>query len=310
MQAALQYAYNQYRLFDEQYVHTDFSVPYHFFNPRLGINYNLNENFNCYTQISQTSREPRLVNLYNAAEASTPESWGAVTPQFKTLPGGGYDYSNPLVRPEALVNVELGGGYKDDRLHATMNLFYMSFKDEIIKNGQLDRFGIPVTGNAEKTLHQGIEVSANALVFGGVEVSANATLSKNRLVKYTVFENSIPVSLDGNTIAGFPNFLANVRATYRSERLTVSLALQHVGESYSDNFQSPGKADAAKTVDAYTVVNGWCSYRFNIAPIGREVEARIQANNLFNVCYASHAEGDEFYPAALRNVFASLRIDL
>jgi iron complex outermembrane recepter protein len=310
LQVALQYAYNQYRLFDEQYIHTDFSVPYNFLNPRIGLNYNLNQNFNCYTQVSRTSREPRLVNFYNAAEASTPVAWGPVTPQFKLLPGGGYDYSNPLVHPEDLVDVELGGGYSDEHVHATMNLFYMSFKNEIINNGQLDRFGIPVTGNAERTLHQGIEVSGDAHMLGGLELSANATLSKNRLVRYTAFENSVPVALDGNTITGFPDFLANVRATYRNERLTISLALQHVGKSYSDNFQSPGNADPAKTVDAYTVVNGWCSYRFNIEPIGREVEARVQANNLFNVYYASHAEGEEFYPAALRNVFASLRIDL
>jgi outer membrane receptor protein involved in Fe transport len=130
------------------------------------------------------------------------------------------------------------------------------------------------------------------------------------LVKYAAFENSVPVSLDGNTIAGFPDFLANVRATYRNESLTMSLSLQHVGGFYSDNFQSPGKADPGKTVDPYTVVNGWFSYRLNIEPIGREIEARFQVNNLFNVYYASHAEGDEFYPAALRNVFASLRIDL
>jgi iron complex outermembrane receptor protein len=310
LQAAFQYAYNQYRLYDEKFIRTDFSVPYHFFNPRIGINYNVNENFNVYTQISRTSREPRLVNLYNAAEASTPESWGPVTPQFKPLPGGGYDYSMPLVHPEALVNIELGGGYEDERLHATMNLFYMSFNDEIIKNGQLDRFGIPVTGNAERTLHQGIEISGILQALRGLEVSANATLSKNRLVKYTAFENSVPVSLDGNTIAGFPDFLANMRATYHNEGLTLSLSVQHVGESYSDNFQRSGNADPGKTVDPYTVVNGWCSYRLGVEPIGREVEVRFQLNNLFNAYYASHAEGDEFFAAALRNFFASLRIDL
>ncbi len=310
LQAALQYAYNQYRLYDEKYIHTDFSVPYHFLNPRIGLNWNLNESFNCYTQVSRTSREPRLVNLYNAAEASTPLSWGPVTPQFKSLPGGGYDYSSPLVHPEDLVDVELGAGYNDEKVHTSLNLFYMSFKDEIINNGQLDRFGIPVTGNAEKTLHQGIEFSGSIHVHDGLEVSANATLSKNRLVKYTEFENSVPVSLDGNTIAGFPDFLANVRATYRTDGLTLSLSLQHVGKSYSDNFQGPDKADPGKTVDPYTVVNGWFSYRFKIEPIGREMEARVQVNNLFNAYYASHAEGDEFYPAALRNVFASLRIDL
>jgi iron complex outermembrane recepter protein len=310
LQAAFQYVYNQYRLYDEQYLHTDFSVPYHFFNPRVGLNYNMTEQLNCYVQVSRTSREPRLVNLYNAAEASTPLAWGPVTPQFKQLPGGGYDFSSPLVRPEALVNVELGGGYKDDHLHATVNLFYMSFNDEIIKNGQLDRFGIPVTGNAERTLHQGVEISASAMIHDGFEVSTNAALSRNRLVKYTEFDNAASVSLDGNTIAGFPDFLANVRAAYRFGGLNLSLALQHVGESYSDNFQSPGKADPAKTVEAYTVANGWISYRFAFEPTVREIEARIQINNLFNATYASHAEGDEFYPAALRNIFASLRIDL
>ena len=137
-------------------------------------------------------------NLYNAAEASTPASLGLVTPQFKLLPGGGYDYSNPLVHPETLVDVELGGGYKGEKVHATLNLFYMSFKDEIIANGQLDRFGIPVTGNAERTLHQGIEASGSAHVLDGLEVSANATLSKNRLVRV----HGVPITLSRSRSTG------------------------------------------------------------------------------------------------------------
>lgn len=312
VQAALQYVYNRYRLFNEKYIGTEFSVPYYFFNPRLGVNYNLTSEFNIYTQISRTSREPRLKNLYDAAEASTPASWGSVTPQFKTLPRGAYDFSDPLVRPEALVNLEVGGGFADDNVRATVNLFYMSFKNEIIKNGQLDRFGQPITGNAERTLHQGIEFSGSARFLEGLEVSANATLSNNRLEKYTVFSGPAPVSLDGNSIAGFPDFLANVRATYRSDWLTVSLSLQHVGEFYTDNFQNPRRAapDPNRTVDAYTVVNGWISCRLPIEPLGKELEARLQVNNVLNAFYASHGEGAEFFPAAERNFFASLRIDL
>jgi len=317
LQADLQYAYNRYRLYDEKYLNTDFSVPYHFLNPRIGLNYNINEKLNVYTEISRTSREPRLKNLYDAAEASTPASWGPVTPQFKTLPNGAYDFSNPLVKPEALVDVELGGGYAAARFHATANLFYMSFKDEIIKQGQLDRFGIPVTGNADRTLHQGIELTAVALPFEGFELQGNATFSKNRLVNYTVYDGTTPTSLDGNNIAGFPDFLANARATYQTERLTLSLSLQHVGKFYTDNFQNPRKRilgvvmeDPHRTVDAYTVVNGWVAYRLPVLASLRHVEVRVQVNNLFNTIYASNGEGDEFYPAAERNAFASLRIDL
>jgi len=312
LQLDLQYAYNRYRLYDEKYLNTDFSVPYHFLNPRIGLNYNISERINLYTQISRTSREPRLKNLYDAAEASTPASWGPVTPQFKTLPNGSYDFSNPLVKPEALVDVELGGGYVSDRFHATVNLFTMSFKDEIIKQGQLDRFGIPVTGNAEQTLHQGIELTAVARLVEGFEVQGNATWSRNRLEKFTVFEGSAPISLDGNTIAGFPDFLANARATYRSGGFRASVSLQRVGEFYSDNFQNPGKGtpDRQRTISASTVVHAWVALRLPLALFVQSAEVSLQANNLFNRIYAGNGEGDEFYPAAERNFFASLRFDL
>jgi iron complex outermembrane receptor protein len=312
LQADLQYVYNRYRLYDEKYVGTEFSVPYHFLNPRIGINYNIDERTNVYAQVSRTSREPRLKNLYDAAEASTPTSWGPVTPQFKVMPNGKYDFGNSLVKPEALVDIEVGGGYTTESFRATANLFYMMFNDEIIKQGQLDRFGIPVTGNADKTLHQGFEFTAAVRLFEGFEAQGNATLSKNRLEKYTVFKDSGPISLDGNNIAGFPDVLANARVTYRTERFTVSVALQHVGEFYTDNFQNPGKAspNPNRTVDAYTVVHGWIAYRVPIGALGKDLEARVQVNNLFNAYYATHGEGDEFFPAADRNVFASLRLDL
>jgi outer membrane receptor protein involved in Fe transport len=92
----------------------------------------------------------------------------------------------------------------------------------------------------------------------------------------------------------------------------VSVALQHVGEFYTDNFQNPGKAspNPNRTVDAYTVVHGWIAYRVPIGALGKDLEARVQVNNLFNAYYATHGEGDEFFPAADRNIFASLRLDL
>ena len=312
LQLDVQYVYNQYRLFDEKYLNTNFSVPYHFLNPRVGLNYNVTDKFNVYAQVSRTSREPRLKNLYDAAEASTPVSWGAVTPQFTALANGRYDFSSPLVKPEALVDLELGGGYISQQFRAGVNLFSMTFSNEIIKKGQLDRFGIPVTGNAEKTHHQGIEFTAAAGWNNALEMQANATLSRNRLVRYTAYDGDVPVSLDGNTIAGFPDMLANLRATYRNEWLTASLSLQHVGEFYTDNNQNPGTRtpDPGRTVNEYTVVHAWATLKLPAGSLARTLELQIQVNNLFNRLYASHGEGDEFFPAAERNIFASLRFGL
>ena len=310
--AHLQYVYNQYRLFDEQYVGTEFTVPYHFLNPRIGFNYNLTDSWNLIGHVSRTEREPRLKNLYDAAEASTPASWGPVTPQFELKPDGSYDFTKPLVKPESLIGVEMGAGYTSSALRGSVNFYHMQFRNEIIKSGQLDRFGQPVTGNAERTLHQGIEIAAAADVVPNLSLEGNLTVSRNRLVSYAEYQGSTLVSLDGNTIAGFPDFLANARATYRWEWLSASLAFQHVGKFYTDNYQNPraGAVDPGRTVEASSVVHAWVNVDIPTEPLGQSIEARLQVTNLFNAIYASHGEGDQFFPAAERAIFASLRIRL
>ena len=308
----VQYAYKRYRLFDEEYLGNDFAVPYHFINPRIGLNYNIDERFNVYAQVSHTSREPRLKNLYDAAEASTPASWGAVEPQFQQKAGGGYDFTKPLVKPERLTDIEVGGGFSSSMLHATANFFYMDFRDEIVKSGQLDRFGIPVTGNANRTRHFGVELTASARA-GGFEARGNATWSRNRLVQYATYNDTGAVeTLNGNAIAGFPDFLANMTVSYAYKGLSGTLSLQHVGDFYTDNFQDPdhGRTSSDRTVDAYTLVHAWISYRFAGFSPGQSIEARLQVYNLLNRIYASHGEGGDFFPGATRSVFASLNISL
>ncbi len=310
LMADLQYAYNKYRLYNERYLGTDFSVPYHFINPRVGINYNVTSVWNIYAQIARTSREPRLKNLYDAAEASYPAIWGVIEPQFEQKPGGGYDFSRPLVKPEVLTDIEIGGGFSSANLRVTANLFLMEFSNEIIRSGQLDRFGQPITGNAEQTRHLGVELTG-AVMPGPFEFHANVTLSRNRLVKYTVYDSGTPQSLDGNTIAGFPELIANARASYASDRFSAVLSMQHVGDFYTDNLQNPGKgiSDRNRTVDAYTVFHAWLNYRMDVG-LGQSVEMRLQVNNLFDAMYASHGEGGDFFPAATRNVFGSIQVVL
>lgn len=306
----VQYAYNKYRLYKEKYIGTDFSMPYHFLNPRLGMNYNVTPNINAYIQLSHTSREPRLKNLYDAAEASTPASWGAIVPQFESRSGGGYDFSRPFVKPERLLNFEAGAGYVSEGIQATVNFFFMDFRDEIIRSGRLDRFGQPITGNANKTRHLGMELTASAQLTEGLEIHGNMTISRNRLVKYTVYDSGVAQSLDGNTIAGFPDFLGNIRVSYSHGGLYAALSVQSVGEFYTDNFQQSSNTDPNRTVNAYHVVHGWIGYKPPITLLGRSLEARVQVNNLLNEIYASHGEGDDFFPAAERNVFATIILTL
>jgi iron complex outermembrane recepter protein len=305
LMADLQYVYNRYALYDEKYVGTDFSVGYHFFNPRVGVNFNLDESTNLYGNMSWTQREPRLKNLYDAAESS-----GGATPQFEQRPDRSYDFSAPLVKPEKLLNVEAGLGHVAERTRVYFNGFLMRFADEIIKNGDIDKFGQPVTGNADRTLHLGMELSASYSPFAYFELNMNAMLSRSRLQRYSTWVTNattnatVDSSLDGNRIAGFPEQLLNVSATWRQAGFTASLSVKYVGDQYTDNFQREDHR-----VDPYTVLNATLGYRTPPFFGMRGVDLRAQVNNLTNNLFAQSGEGDRFFVAAERNYFFDIAID-
>lgn len=300
IQADLQYVYKRYRLFDEKYLGNEFEAPYHFINPRFGINYQLSKRANTYISISQTSREPRLKNLYDAGEASTTEWEGILqNPQFEIDENGNYNFDKPLVKPEELTDVEIGAGYKYGFLNSYMNVFYMLFNDEIIKKGKLDRFGQPITGNAEKTIHKGIEFLLKAQVKPELSISANFMYSRNILDSYTVFNGIEQTKLDGNPISGFPEYLANIRFSWMWKNFYLSPSMKYIGKQYTDNFKN-------NSLDAYSIIN--IDFHYSFINFGLEklvLQGRI--NNILNKMYLAYGNGIEYFPAATRNAFISLR---
>ena len=215
----IQFAYHRYRLYNEKYLGHDFSVSNIFFNPRLGINTKFSDNFNIYFSYARVSREPRLITYYDAGESSD----GAV-PQFKQNSDGTYNYNEPLVKPETMNDFELGSSLQFNNINVTLNLFYMLFDNEIVKNGQVDRFGQPVTGNVNRTVHSGIEFTALLNVFQGFQITGNATLSQNKIEDGKQYLSSADyLDLSGNRISGFPDFLANLGLSYNYSGIYLQL---------------------------------------------------------------------------------------
>ncbi|HNW58279.1 MAG TPA: TonB-dependent receptor [bacterium] len=294
-----------YRLHDEKYIGTDFTVPYLFFNPRIGANYHFTPHWSGYLTLARTSREPRLKNLYDAAEASTPDSWGApVRPQF-ALQNGHYDFTHPLVREESLYDLEAGGGYTTSSLALTTNVYHMEFQNEIVKSGRLDRFGQPVTGNARRTRHQGIELTGRAQLGPWWLVSGNLTWSRNTLVHHTQYTGEGAIRLDGNPIAGFPDLLANLRIAYHSSGWNLALAGRHVGAFYTTNLR-----EADRRVGAATLADLNLSYTLERMPGVQSLSWQLTVTNLFDRLYAAGGEGEEFFPGATRSVYAGMNVEL
>jgi iron complex outermembrane receptor protein len=303
----LQYNYNKYKIYDEKFVFTSFDIPYHFFNPLVGINYNINENFNTYITLSNISREPRLKNIYDAGA----ERDGA-TPQFELNDNGNYDFTKPLVKPENLLDLELGLGYNCENVRSTINFYWMDFKNEIVKSGSLDRFGQPITGNAEKTRHIGVEYTLLFKLKKHLTVTGNISLSKNEIIRSKIYRSSgNEVILDGNRISGFPDILANLRISYVYDEFSASLLMQHSGDKYSDNYGDLANRPVIDNkVDPFTVFNFDASYNLKNIFNASNINFKFQINNLFNKLYATHAEGKEFFPAAERHMFFAIQLDI
>lgn len=301
--ASVQAVYNEYGIRNEKFLGNTFTVPYFFVNPRVGMTIHHDEALTGYWSVAYTSREPRMRDLYAAEDA-----YFGATPQFEADTTGGkvrYNFGAPLAKPERLFDVELGERWSTHAVQAAASLFWMEFTDELIKSGQVDIFGQPITGNAKRTRHLGVEIEGAAALTQQFSVGGNVSLSRNRLVRYAAFDDDgVLRTLDGNHIAGFPDVLCNLRLTYRAGSFIGSMTAKYVGEFYTDNFEN-----ASNKNDAYTVCNVELSYGFpHVAGLALELHGDVQ--NLFNRYYFMSGEGDAFFPAAERNYVLGARITL
>ncbi|MDR3667042.1 MAG: TonB-dependent receptor [Ignavibacteriaceae bacterium] len=311
----LQIAYHKYLLYQEKYVGTDFSVKNTFVNPRFGINYKYFDDDNLYFSFANISREPRLSNYYNADESS-----GGEVPQFKHNLDGSYNFSEPLVNPETMNDLEFGASFLYKNLLLTINLYYMLFDNEIVENGQVDQYGVPVTGNVKSSTHKGLELSAlykkdtfNAFV--------NVSMSQNFIKEGRYYIDSLrSINLSGNEISGFPGFLFNFGVSYETNKLYMRLTGKYVGAMYSDNYDKNLNSylvtfgDFVSYTDnknpAYFTADFLASYSFILFNALTDSKIYFQVNNIFDRLYSANAIGAEYFPGAERNFIAGFKLGL
>ncbi len=303
LMGSLQAVWNSYGIRNEKFLGNTFTVPYFFVNPRFGVNVNFTENISSHISLAYTSREPTMRDLYAAEDA-----YFGATPEFQPDTSNGvvrYDFSKPLAKPEELIDLEIGTQYSSTDFFGSVNLYWMEFTNELVKSGRVDIFGQPVTGNAQRSRHIGVELETSAWIVSDLSLTGNITWSRNRLIHYQeVGDDGLLHTLDDNPIAGFPDFLGNLRISWRDTSWAGSLVFKYVGPFYTDNFKNANNRN-----DAYTVVNLELLYRL---PLFSEssLELRAEVRNLFDRLYTLSGEGNTFFPAAERNAVVGVRLKL
>jgi iron complex outermembrane receptor protein len=286
VQADVQATWRQYRVYDEAFFGTSFREPFLFLNPAVGVHYRAGERFSAFTSVALANREPRMKSLYDGEEA-------------------GAGFQRQYVRPEQVIDLEVGGAWRSTLHRASVTLFHMRFIDEIVPSGGLDQFGVPRTGNADRTRHAGLEIDGGIRLAPGLDASGNVTFSRNRLVRFTEFlADGSPAVRDGNPIAGFPDASANLMLTWTRGPATLTGMLSHVGEQYIDNGGDSGVAP----LPAYTIVDITASYTWKALRLSADVNNALDHRVLSwgNV----GAVGPQYFPLATRHVLFSARYTL
>ena len=215
-----------------------FDINYYFFNPRIGVNYNLDDKMSSYLSIAYTSKEPRMKNLYAAEDFNAVPLFKSKILKDSTI---AYDFTNPLVKPEKMLDIEIGLKYSSDKYNFGIGAYFMQYTDELVSNGQTDIFGDPIDGNAPNTRHIGLELQGSAFIysgnFGNVSISGNATFSSNKIIEFDyITDSGDKISLKDNDIARFPGSMGNLRLSYDYKGFYLSMLIKYVGEYRTDSY--------------------------------------------------------------------------
>ena len=145
------------------------SVDWSFFDPKVGVRRLVSPSLSVYASVGQAHREPaRLDLLAGEDDASVPHDLEAV-------------------KPERVVDFELGVNYNTPRLALQANLYWMDFHDEIALTGELSDIGLPLRRNVDSSYRRGLEVDLRWLVADNWALTNSTNLSHNRIDEWTQY---------------------------------------------------------------------------------------------------------------------------
>ncbi|MCF6350152.1 MAG: TonB-dependent receptor [Flavobacteriaceae bacterium] len=256
---------------DLQYRNLDYSVngidegpmqilindTFNFFNPKAGINVELNTKNSFYLSYARANKEPKRADYESEKK---PES-------------------------EQLDDIELGWRFKYKKAIINANMYYMYYKNQLVLTGALNNVGTPIANNIGKSFRLGLEIDAKfSLLKNKLFIQPNLALSTNKNIDK--FEN-LDGQLQGlgNTNLSFsPEIVASSLITYTPFlNFEMNLQSKYVGDQFMSNLE-----EKSSILDAYSVTNLQFQYSFRPQKIVKEIIFKTLVNNIFNKQYESN----------------------
>lgn len=177
---------------------------WNFFNPTIGVEKNLGKT-TLYYSIGKTHREPTRNDIFMGMDNL-------------------YDESAYIkMKPESVVDNELGIRYLNNTFSLNTNLYYMKFKDEITLTGYFGPTGLLLHSNVDNSFRSGLEVDMK-WKRGNLELTNNSCVSYNK-IKVSEYKYN-PVLT--------PNIIINQDISYKFKNFILGFNGRYQGKSYID----------------------------------------------------------------------------
>jgi iron complex outermembrane receptor protein len=291
-------------------------VKHSFFNPKLGLTYQLSKAGSLYMLTGINHKEPNRDDYVE----STPNS----------RPG-----------PEQLWDTELGFRFAKKNWSLNLNGYYMSYKDQLVPTGRLNDVGAYTRVNVDDSYRLGLESSIHIQLLKQLDFTLQATASDNRIETFDEYVDNWAtgdqeiISHNNTQLAFSPQFISSAYLDYSvvskpKWALAVNLSARYVGEQYVDNTSNP-----ESLLESYFVSDA--GIKFSVFPkFVKEISLGFKVNNLTDAEYESNgwiyrfrsadydptpddpyagSEGGSlyhlrgYYPQAWRNFMLHLTID-
>ena len=277
----LQYRHVGYRMQDprDYYINEDRTKGYwahddfDFFNPKFGINYQLDSHNRLYASYAISHKEPTR-NDYQDNEVQH-------------------------LKAEKLQDVEFGYRYESQKFTAGVNFYYMYYNHQYVLTGELNDIGEMKASNENsgRSYREGVELEAAWKPVAWFRWDANATLSRNICKDWTVtLKDGSAVSLGDTHTAFSPDFIFNNIFTFNYKGFNAGIQSQYIGKQYLtntdfDSYKNYNKdgsfdQDVDMFLKAHFNTNVNLSYHFALPCFGlKDITLGVTLYNIFNAKY-------------------------
>jgi iron complex outermembrane receptor protein len=208
----------------------DYNLDWLFFSPRFGATYAVTEGVDLFANFAVSSRMPTDASIY---DANDPYILPSLEIESVNVDSTVYEFGDALVENERVYDIELGGKYRSAKLAVEVNLFWMDFRNEIVPYGGLNvNTGLPITINADRSVHAGIEAASTAQLTDWLKLSGNFAYNYNRVKDYVAVLDGFAVDFKDKTLSNFPEYLGNLVTDIEYGRWRVTSRIRLIGRRY------------------------------------------------------------------------------